>query len=137
MVTIEEVNTMLWQRLKALADANTLPIAGKVYNGDRDLKEVSEDVTVKAVLVNGIEHPQRTDVNINVFTADLKKGANNYVANDARLKDLSVAIGDFIRSIDYVFQNAVEVIDFTETKLEEPSLRQHYKNFLIRMNIYD
>lgn len=137
MATTDDINVMLWQRLKSLSDAGTLPITGKVYNGERDLKAVSEDVTVKATLVTTpYEHTQRTDVNVNVFTDDIATGGNKYVPNDERLALLSKAVVDFIESIDYTF-DTLEVTDYTETRLEEPALRQHYMNFLIRMNIYD
>lgn len=138
MVTVSDVNVMLWQQLNALAVAGTIQIAGKVYNGERDLKHVSEDITVRTTLVTGSEHVQRADVNVNVFANDIAVGGNVYVPDDDRLAVLSSAVAAFVDTIDYVIPNvSVSVIDVTETRLDEPALRQHYNNFLIRMSIYD
>ena len=136
-MTIDELNNIIWNGLKTLADNGTLPITGEVYNGDRDLNAVSEDVTVKSVFVRTpYEHTQRADVNVNVFTGDTPKGGNRYVPNEARLSVLSGVVSEYIKSIDYT-QTNIAVTEYSETTIEEPSLRQHYRNFLISVNIYD
>lgn len=134
--TRDDINVMLWQRLKELAGDGTLPITGEVYNGDRDLAHVGEDVTVDTTMVTGSGNRKRADVNINVFADDMARSSNVYVSDDARLAELSEPLAAFIESIDSVFPE-LGLIDYTETKLEEPDLRQHYNNFLIRLNNYD
>ena len=136
MVTRGDINEMLWKQLKALADNGTIPIRGKVYNGERDLGNVSEDITVKTTVVTGFGNAQRTDVNINVFVNDKQWSANLYVANDRRLAELSKPVLAFIKTIDY-FTPHTGTVSVSEHVFEEASLRQHYVNFLVSMNVFD
>lgn len=136
MVTRGDINEMLWKRLKALADNGTIPIRGKVYNGERDLDNVSEDITVKTTVVTGFGNVQRADVNINVFVNDMQRSANVYVADGARLAELSKAVLAFIKTIDYLLPVS-GTVSCSEHEFEEATLHQHYENFLVSMNIYD
>ena len=136
MVTRGDINELLWKRLKALADNGTIPIIGKVYNGERDLGSISEDITVKTTVVTGFGNRQRADVNINVFVDDMQQSPNVYVADGGRLAELSKQVLGFIAEIDS-FVEAVEVASCSEHVFEEASLRQHYANFLVSLNIYD
>lgn len=136
MVTRGDINEMLWKRLKALADNGTIPIMGKVYNGERDLDNVSEDITVKTTVVTGFGNVQRADVNINVFVNDMQRSANVYVADGGRLAVLSKAVLAFIKTIDY-FTPHTGTVSVSEHVFEEATLRQHYTNFLVSMNVFD
>lgn len=135
MVTKEEVNVVFWSRIDALASSGTLPITGNVYNGQRDIKNISQDITVNTTVVTDTERAQRADVNINVFADDIKKGGNVYVTDEETLGELSRAVLNFIQTIDTIPSYAL--IDYTERTIEEPALHQHYCNFLIRIYIYD
>lgn len=136
MLTKEQIDVTLWQRLKELADNGTIPIAGGVYNGDRDLTRVAEDITVKTTSLTGSDCPKRAETYIKVFANDFTVSGNGTTSACERLSQLSQPIEEFIESIDYIF-TPYEVLDFTQRMKEEPSLRQHYNEFLIRMNIYD
>lgn len=136
MLTRDDINEMLWKHLKALAENGTIPIQGKVYNGERDLANVSEDITVKTTVVTGFGNRQRADVNINVFVPDMKRSANVYVTDEGRIAQLSNAVLAFIKTIDYLLPVS-GTVSCTEHEFEEAALHQHYENFLVSMNIYD
>lgn len=127
---------MVWKMLKASATDGTIPIVGKVYNGERDLGNVSEDITVKTTVVTGFGNKQEADLNINVFVPDKKRGANNYVEDGARIAFLSKKVLSFIATLD-TFLPITGTISCSEHVFEEASLRQHYANFLVSMNIFD
>jgi len=134
-MTIEDIEQMLWQQLKAKVASGAIPIRGGVYY-DRDLANISEDITVKAIAVGGFGNRQRADVNINVFVDDKKKNKNAYIADKERLAELSRCVLDYIAAIDFISE-PTGTVSCTQHVYEEPSLHQHYANFLLSIKLYD
>ena len=126
---------MLWMQLKELVELDVIPIRGGVYY-ERDLGNISEDITVKAITVSGFGNRQRADVSINVFVDDIRKNDNVYVTDKRRLDELSRCVLGYIKKID-IKSEPTGTVSVTQHTFEETSLHQHYVNFLLRFNLFD
>lgn len=135
MVTDSEINEVFYQRfVEATQGENpAISIGGVVCNKDRE-ETIGEDIVVITTGVVGDEFPQNALVNINAYTFDVPESGNGFVRNGQRLSELVKAIADYLETL--VFDNMEFVVE-NIAEVEEKSINQHYKNFRVRLFIYD
>ena len=98
-------------------------IAGEVYNDDRPVNSMKEDITVK-VLTGRHAQRQLTIVNINIYTPDIKKGVYD-VKNTERLDYLKKIMLELFKNYH---KNACKIKTESDNDYEAVDLRQHYSN---------
>lgn len=135
MVTDSEINEVFYQCfVEATQGQNpAISIGGVVCNKDRE-ETIGEDIVVITTNVVGDEFPQNALVNINAYTFDVPESGNGLVRNGQRLSQLAKAIARYLDGLS--FPNMELVIE-NIAEVEEKSINQHYKNFRVRLFIYD
>lgn len=117
--------------------AITSAITGGVYNGERPLNSLKEDVVVNTITLSQDSDPQIGTSNVNIHVPDKVvtiAGVQQTIENKARLKTLSVAVLDTIRNAKV--KGLTMIVEF-QTTIAEPETKQHFSNIRISWNIHN